>query len=207
VVRGPTTENDMTLKTTLALALAPLLFLAACTDAAKAPAEAALKAGEAAVATLTEEASKLAPAQVQAAKDALASAKALAAKQDYKAALAAAGEIPVKVKEAVAAVQAKKEEAAKALAAAQKAFADATAALPGQLAAIKARLASLSKAKALPKGVTKATLGQAKTAYAALEDGMAKVKAKAETDLAGATADAGALAKKAADLAKQLKMK
>jgi hypothetical protein len=36
---------------------------------------------------------------------------------------------------------------------------------------------------------------------------MAKVKAKAETDLAGATADAGALAKKAADLAKQLQMK
>jgi hypothetical protein len=197
----------MTMKTTLALALAPLLLLAACTDANKAPAEAALKAGEAAVATITEEVSKLAPAQVQAAKDALSNAKALIAKQDYKAALDAAGQIPAKVKEAVAAAQAKKEEAAKALAAAQKAFADATAALPGQLSAIKARLGALTKAKTLPKGITKATLGQAKTGFAALEDGFNKLKARAETDLAGATADAGALSKKAADLAKQLQMK
>ena len=197
----------MTRNTTLALTLAPILLLAACTDAAKAPAEAALRAGEAAVATLTEEVSKLAPAQVQAAKDALSSAKSLAAKQDYKAALAAAGEIPAKVKEAVAFAQAKKEEAAQALAAAQKAFADATAALPGQLTAIKARLASLAKAKKLPKGITKTTLGHAKTSLAALEDGWAKLKARAETDLAGATADAGPLAKKAAELAKQLQVK
>ena len=197
----------MNRKITLALALAPLLLLAACTDAAKAPAEAALKAGEAAMATITEEVTKLAPAQVQAAKDALASAKAMAAKQDYKAALAAAGEIPAKVKEAVAAAQAKKDEAAKALAAAQKAFADATAALPGQVAAIKARLATLAKAKTLPKGITKATLAQGKTSYAALEDGWAKLKVRAETDLAGATADAGGLAKKATDLAKQLQVK
>ena len=197
----------MNRKTSLALALAPLLLLAACTDAAKAPAEAALKAGEAAVATVTEEVSKLAPAQVQAAKDALSSAKALAAKEDYKAALAAAGEIPAKVKEAVAAAQAKKDEAARALAAAQKAFADATAALPGQLSAIKARLAELAKAKKLPKGITKATLAQAKTSYAALEDGLAKLKASAATDATGALAQAGELQKKVADLAKQVQVK
>jgi hypothetical protein len=197
----------MTLKTTLALALAPMLLLAACTDANKAPAEAALKAGEAAVASLTEEVAKLAPVEVQAAKDALANAKALVAKQDYKAALAVAGEIGAKVKEAVAAAQARKEEAARALVAAQKAFADATAALPGQLSAIKARLASLSKAKKLPKGITKSTLAQAKTGYAALEEGLAKLKVRAETDVNGALAEAGGLQRKAADLAKQLQVK
>ena len=197
----------MNRKFSLALTLAPLLFLAACTDAAKAPAEAALKAGEAAVASITEEVSKLAPAQVQAAKDALSSAKAMAAKQDYKAALAAAGEIPAKVKEAVAAAQAKKEEAVRALAAAQKAFTDAIAPLPGQLSAIKARLAALGKAKKLPKGITKATLAQAKTSYASLEDGLSKLKARAETDVNGALAAVGALQKQAVDLAKQLQVK
>jgi hypothetical protein len=198
----------MTRKTTLALALTPLLFLlAACTDAAKAPAEAALKAGEAAVATISEEVSKLAPVQVQAARDALASAKAMAAKQDYKSALAAATEVTVKVKEAVAAAQAKKEEAARALAAAKRAFDDATAALPGQLTAIQARLTALSKSKKLPKGITKATVSQAKKSYAALEDGLAKLKARAEEDVNGALAEAGDLQKKAADLAKQLQVK
>jgi colicin import membrane protein len=197
----------MNRKFSLALTLAPLLFLAACTDAAKAPAEAALKAGEAAVASITEEVSKLAPAQVQAAKDALSSAKAMAAKQDYKAALAAAGEVSAKVKEAVAAAQAKKEEAARALAAAQKAFTDATAALPGQLSAIKAKLASLAKAKKLPKGMTKAILADAKKSYASLEESVAKLKARAETDVNGALAEAGDLQRKAADLAKKLQLK
>ncbi len=196
----------MTRKTSLALALIPLL-LVACTDAAKAPAEAALKTGEAAVASITEEVSKLAPVQVQAAKEALSNAKALAAKQDYKAALAAAGEITGKVKEAAAAAQAKKEEAARALTAAQKAFADSIATLPAHATAIKAKLATLGKAKKLPKGITKATLAEAKTGAAALEEGLAKLKARAETDVTGALAEAGELQRKAAELAKKLQIK
>jgi hypothetical protein len=200
-------ETHMNRKTSLALALAPLLLVIGCTDAAKAPAEAALKAGEAAVASVTEEISKLAPVQVQAAKDALSGAKALAAKQDYKAALAAAGEVPGKVKEAAAAAQAKKDEAVRALAAAKQAFVDATAALPEKISAIKAKLASLAKAKKLPKGITKATLTKGKAAVAELEDGLAKLKARAETDVNGALAEAGELQRKAADLAKQLQVK
>jgi hypothetical protein len=193
--------------TTLALTLAPFLLLTACTDANKAPAEAALKAAEASVASITEEVAKLAPIQVQAAREALSSAKAMAARQDYKAALAAAGDVTTKVKDAVAAAQAKKEEAARALAAAKQAFADATAALPGQLSAIKAKLASLAKAKKLPKGITKATLAQAKKGQAALEESVAKLKARAESDVNGALAEAGELQRKAAELAKQLQVK
>jgi uncharacterized phage infection (PIP) family protein YhgE len=206
-VPGPNLENHMNRKTSLALALAPLLLVIGCTDANKAPAEAALKAGEAAVASVTEEISKLAPVQVQAAKEALSGAKALAGKQDYKAALAAAGEVPGKVKEAVAAAQAKKDEAARALAAAKQAFVDATAALPEKLSAIKAKLASLAKAKKLPKGITKATLTKGKAAAAELEEGLSKLKARAETDVNGALAEAGELQRKAADLAKQLQVK
>jgi hypothetical protein len=206
-VPGPNLENHMIRKTSLALALAPLLLVIGCTDANKAPAESALKAGEAAVASVTEEIAKLAPVQVQAAKEALSSAKAQAAKQDYKAALAAAGEIPGKVKEAAAAAQAKKDEAARAVAAAKQAFVDATAAIPEKLSAIKAKIASLSKAKKLPKGITKATVTKAKAAAAELEDGLAKLKARAETDVNGALAEAGELQRKAAELAKQLQVK
>jgi hypothetical protein len=193
--------------TTLALALAPFLLLAACTDAAKAPAEAALKAGEAAVAGLGDEVTKLAPVQVQAAREALSNAKALAAKQDYKAALAAAGEVSARAKEAVAAAEAKKAEAAKALAAAKQAFADGTAALSGHLSAIQTKIAALGKAKKLPKGITKATLAQARKSYAALEQGATKLKARGEADLGGSQAELDDLQRKAGELAKQLQVK
>ncbi len=76
----------------VALAALPLALAMACTDANKVPAEAALKSAEAAVATLGDEASKLAPDQTKAVQDSLTSAKALAEKKDYKGALAAAGE-------------------------------------------------------------------------------------------------------------------
>jgi len=197
----------MTRTDTLALALAPLLFLAACTDASKAPAEAALKAAETAVASLGEEVEKLAPEQVQGAREALASARAFVAKQDYKGALAAAGEIPAKARAAMDAAQARKDEAARAVAEAQKAFADATAALGGRVTALKARVAALARAKKLPRGLTQATVKKAKATLKSLEDGAARLATRFQSDAAGAIAEAGALLKKAADLARKLQMK
>jgi len=153
----------------LALALALSLALSACTDAAQAPAEAALKAGEAAVASLGEEVEKLAPEQTQAARDALASAKAFVAKQDFKGALAAAGEIPAKAKAALEAAQAKKDAAAaeaarvvaEAQAAARRAYDAAAAGASQRIEAIKAKLTT--KGKKLPKGMTKDMLASART--------------------------------------------
>jgi hypothetical protein len=192
----------------LAAALAALA-LSACTDASKAPAEAALKAAETAVATVGEEVERLAPDQVAAARQALASAKSMAEGKDFKGALAAAGEVPARVKAAVEAAQAKKEEAAReaarVAAEARKAYDDAVSGLPRKVDALKARLAA--KGKKLPKGLTKAQAKKARAALQELEDGLARVEAKAKEDAAAAAAEAAALQKKAADLMKQLKVK
>lgn len=158
----------MTTTKKLLAVLGMATLLAACTDAAKAPAEAAMKAAEAAMGELKGEVLKLAPDQVKAAQDAFASAKGLIAKEDYKGALAAAGEIPAKVKAAVAAAAARKEALAKA-------FSDAVAGLPKVVADVKAKVEELSKAKKLPKGMDKAAVQKAQEGVAGLEAGIAKV--------------------------------
>jgi hypothetical protein len=151
--------------------LVPLMLVTACTDAAKAPAEAAMKAADGAVATLQGEATKYAPDGVAAVQKAYASAKEMVAKEDYKGALAAAGEIPAKVKEVLAAAAAKKDELVKA-------FNDVAGKLPDMVAAIKSRLGILGQAKKLPAGLDKAALAKANEGTAALEAGWQKVQAE-----------------------------
>jgi len=157
----------MTRTQKLLAALGTATLLAACTDAAKVPAEAAMKAAETAMADLKGEVLKLAPDQVKAAQAAFASAKEKIGKEDYKGALAAAGEIPAQVKAALAAAAAKKEALAKA-------FNEAVGSLPSMAAAIKSRLDILSQAKKLPAGIDKAGLDKAKEGLAGLESGIAK---------------------------------
>lgn len=157
----------MTTTQKLVAALGMATLLSACTDAAKVPAEAAMKAAETAMADLKGEVLKLAPAEVKAAQDAFAGAKALIAKEDYKGALAAAGEIPAKVKAALAAAAAKKD-------ALVKTFNDAMGSLPNMASAIKSRLDILGQAKKLPAGIDKAGLEKAREGLASLESGIAK---------------------------------
>ena len=98
----------------MALAVIPFALSLACTDAAKAPAEAAMAAAGTAVESLQGEAARYAPEAVKAAQASYASAKELVAKQDYKGALTAAGDVTTKVKAALAAAAAKKDELVKA---------------------------------------------------------------------------------------------
>lgn len=193
------------------LAVVPFLLAVACTDPAKAPAQAAIQAGEAAVATLTEEVTKFAPEQVQAVKDALAKAKASAAAEKWNDALAAAKDVPAAVSKAIADAKAKKAElekaAAEKLAAAKAAFDEAQAQLPAKIAELKKQVAALAKTKKLPKGVTKDAVVQAKTAVAALEDGSAKLAETAKTDMAAAAEGAKALLTKATETAATLTKK
>ena len=93
----------------------------------------------------------------------------LIAKEDYKGALAAAGEIPAKVKAALAAAAARSQALAKA-------FDEAAGGLPKMAADIKAKVEELAKAKKLPKGIDKAAVEKAREGLAALEAGIAKVK-------------------------------
>jgi hypothetical protein len=186
--------------TKLIPALALATALTACTDAAKAPAEAAIKAAGDAVAQLNAEATKYAPAEVKAAQDAFASAKEMIAKEDYKGALPVATEIPGRVKAALAAAAAKKDEL-------MKAFTDASGGLPSMVAAIKSRLDILSQAKKLPKGLDKAALEKAKEGLAAVEQAVASLGAQAKSGaVAEATAQAAAVKAKGQEIMKAIGM-
>jgi colicin import membrane protein len=186
---------NKTLKT--ALAVVPFLLTVACTDPAKAPAQAAIQAGDAAVASLTDEVAKFAPDQVKSVKDALASAKAAAAKEDWKGALAAAQNVKVDAEQAVVAANAKKEELARAAAAkaaeAKAAWEQAQKELPGKIDALKKQIAGLSKAKKLPAGVTKADVAKAKDGLTVIEAGYKSASEQAKTDVPAAAASGKAL--------------
>ena len=195
----------------IAFAVVPFLLTVACTDPAKAPAQSAIRAGDGAVATLTDEVQKLAPEQVKTVKDALASAKSAAAKEDWKSALATAKDLPAAASEAVAAAKVKKEELEKAAAAKavelKSAWEQAQAELPSKIGALKKQIVALSKAKKLPAGLTKYAVAKGKETVATLEAAYAKAAEQAKSDVEAAGAQAKELMAKAADMAASLTKK
>jgi hypothetical protein len=123
-----------------------------------------MAAAGSAVESLKGEAEKYAPDAVKSVQASYASAKDLIAKQDYKGALAIASDIPAKVKAALAAAAAKKD-------ALVKSWGELAAGVPELVNNLKARIASLSSAKKLPKGIDKAVIAKAKEGVAAIESG------------------------------------
>jgi len=193
----------MTKTLTLALILAPLVLLAGCADKLKEPAEAAVKAAEGAVEALkSDEVTQFAGGPAKAVTDALATAKARLNAKEFEAALAAAKDIPARVKDVVgqasqaaqAAAEAKKQAV---MAAWEEASKDASAALAG----IHEKLNALKKAKTLPKGFDKKKLSAASTKAAAIESDWSKAAEKAK---AGAVEEATALAKDLAARGREL---
>ncbi len=182
----------------IALAVVPFALVVACTDAAKAPAEAAMAAAGSAVESLQVEAAKFAPDAVKAAQASFASAKDMVAKQDYKGALAAAGDVTTKVKAALAAAAAKKDELVKA-------WGELSASVPKMVEDLKARIATLSGAKKLPAGMDKAVLAKANEGVAAIESGWQKVTDQVKGgDYAAALAKGKELKAQAEDVLKSL---
>lgn len=182
----------------IALAVVPFALVVACTDAAKAPAEAAMAAAGTAVESLQGEAAKYAPDAVKAVQASYASAKELVAKQDYKGALAAASDIPAKAKAALAAAKAKKDEIVKAVA-------DLAASVQKSITDLKERVAALTSAKKLPDGVDKAVVAKASEGVAAVEAGWQKLSEQVKGgDFAGAMAKGQELKTQADDLLKSL---
>jgi hypothetical protein len=158
--------------------VAALAFLFACTDAAKAPAEAAIKGADAALAGVKAEAAKWVPDQLKAVEGALAQAKDLAAKNDFKGALAVAKDLPAKVAglataaaDAAKAAAAKKDEA-------MKQFAGVTGPVGQLVDAIKSRLDILGQAKKLPKGIDAKQVAAAKDGLAGVQKELADAGAK-----------------------------
>lgn len=166
-----------------ALLATPLLvlWLAGCTDQARAPAEAALRAVDGSLALLTPEVSRYAPEQAAAARATYAAALGHAGQGEWKAALAGAGDAATKVQEAVA-------QAAQAKAAEARAWEQARQDVPNLLFAIEDRLDALDEAKRLPDGVERAALPALRAELVALQDGWARVPAAAGGDPAAGLA-------------------
>lgn len=188
----------MTRSIRIALAVVPFALVVACTDAAKAPAEAAMAAAGSAVESLQGEAAKYAPDAVKAVQTSYASAKDLVAKQDYKGALAAASDIPAKAKAALAAAKAKKDEIVQAVS-------DLAGSVQKSINALKERVAALTSAKKLPAGIDKAAVAKANEGVAAVEAGWQKLTEQVKGgDYAAAMAKGKELKAQADDLLKSL---
>jgi hypothetical protein len=182
---------------TMALVV-PFALVAACTDAAKAPAEAAIAAAGTAVESLKGEAARFAPDAVKGVEASYASAKDLVAKQDYKGALAAASDIPAKAKEALAKAAAVKD-------AFVKTWNEAGGSITKMIEAAKSRLDVLSQAKKLPAGMDKAALASAQSGLASIQSGWASATEQFKSgDMSGAIAKANALKAQGMELLKSI---
>ena len=146
------------LQTAAWLAMA-LLLASACANY-KEPAQAAISEAEAALQDIAADAQKYAPEQYQAVADQLASAKATFDKGDYKAALAAARDLPGKVTELGATVTKAKDAA---LAGMKDEWNTLSADVPQMLEAIQSRVDMLSKSRKLPKNIDQASFDAAKS--------------------------------------------
>ncbi len=139
----------------VAIAVLSLCFVLLACSTAKAPAEAAIKTAEDAVAAVRPEAAKFVPGELKGVEDALATAKENFQKGEYQQALTGAQDVAAKTKDLAAAVAAKKEELSKS-------WQDLSGGLPGMLGAIGKRVEILSKSRKLPAGLDKEKFESAK---------------------------------------------
>jgi hypothetical protein len=121
----------------------------------KAPAQGALKAADAAIEAARPEVERYAPLEFKSLADLSRAAHDRFNQGDYKGALTQSQALPERVRAALAAAQAKKQELAMA-------WADLQANLPAMLATATTRLGELSGKRRLPAGVDKAKVTQAK---------------------------------------------
>ncbi len=150
----------------IAIAFTGCLLLIACSTA-KAPAEAAIKAADEAIAGVKPEASVYVPDELKAVEDSLATAKDNFQKGEYPQALAGAKDLAVKAKDLASAIAAKKDELAKS-------WQDMSGGLPGMLSAIQSRMNILSKSRKLPAGIDKGNFESAKTSMATITQTMSE---------------------------------
>lgn len=134
--------------------------LAACnTD--KAPADAAIRAGEQAIQAAADEAGRYVPGKLQEAQASLAAAKEKFVQGRYEEALAAGTALAGQAKDLADAAAAKKDELTKA-------WSDLSSSLPRTVASLTAKIEELGKARRLPKGLDAARLTEAKEGLAGI---------------------------------------
>lgn len=142
---------------------ASLLLLAGCAGQ-KGPATTAIGAAETALASLKDDAARYLPLELKGAQDTLGSLRNSLDKGDYKAVIAGAPALMVSLDTLKSHVGAKLEEAK--LAAGE--WTSYASDVPKMFEAIQGRVATLSSAKSLPKGLDAVTLDTARSSLASM---------------------------------------
>lgn len=170
---------------------APLALVAACTDGARAPAEAALAAAGAAIDSLKGDAARYAPDEVKKLESLYDVAKASMANKDYQGVLNFAKDIPAKAREALARADTVKSGLAKD-------WKEAGDDVARTIEVAKQRLDAHGKA---PAGMGKAALATAQADLAAIEAGWTAATEQYKAgDWSGAVARAKDLSAKGKEL-------
>ena len=149
------------------IAIVGLSLVACASD--KGPAELAVKAADDALAATRTEAAQYVPDQLKSVEDGIAALKANLAKGDYKAVLASAPDVTAKARALGDAAAAKKSELAAKTAQLTKTWTDMAEGLPKMVGALESRIDILSKAKALPAKLDRATFDEAKAGLASVK--------------------------------------
>jgi len=182
------------------IVLACCFGLIACSTA-KAPADAAIKATEEALAAVKSDASAYIPDQLKAVEDSLASAKQSFQKGEYEQALNGAKDLAAKAKDLAAAAAAKKDELTKS-------WQDMSGGLPGMVAAIQKRVDILSKSRRLPAGIDKDKFEAAKSDLASITQTWTEATSAFNGgNLMDAVAKAGTVKDKAVEIMNVIGMK
>jgi predicted small secreted protein len=189
------------------LAALAAVLLSGC-NTQKGPAEQAVASAQAALAAVRDDAQKYAPENLGGAEAKLADMKGSFEKGDYAGVLAAAPAVTSAIASLKDAAAAKKTEAEAALAKAKDDWGPASAAVPKMVEDIAKRVETLSKAKKLPKGVTKEGVAAARTGLDSLKSTWADAtSASSSGDYTTAMAKAQTVKDKAAEMMKSLDMK
>jgi hypothetical protein len=177
------------------------LLVVACGDSSKGVADAAVTALASSYEALKDEAAKYLPADQSKAIDrALATVKETLSKGEYMKVVSDVEGLSATLKDARAAIAAKKVELSKT-------WDEASGRMPDVLQSIEKKLTALSKAKKLPDGVKKESVDAGKAGLARLETTWSEATAAFKSaNLAEAASKASLVKKKAAEIMDSLGM-
>jgi len=136
------------------LVLGLIGVLASCSSE-KGAATAAIQSAESSWASARDNVMKVMPSDARMLDEAIASAKASLEQGDAKAALAATKDLPVRIQELTASLQAKETEL-------RTQWTALSAGLPGVIASVQERVDKLSKSRALPAGIDQPVFDEVK---------------------------------------------
>lgn len=190
----------------LAAGVAAMLVLACSSQ--KDPAEQAIAKIDNTMDTIHDAAAKYAPDTLKSVEDQVAGLKQSFSKGDYAAVLAQAPAVSAAVTALRTDAQEKAYQADKAMAQVKQQWRTLSAEIPKLVADLHTQVDTLSKARSLPKGVTKASFATAKDAVASLDTEWSDASnAVTSGDYSGAVTKAQAVKDKATELMHTLGMK